>query len=260
MPQQKATDRKAVMVHCKNATKKKTWEVGWALRTTAIRSITSGYLHTVSGCQVFVNDLPPGQVAHATGNLDGHVHQVLLRNRLEWGRGRQRLSSTFWGDQLQRCHSWHNVHLPQVLTGLGLGQHVCHAVSHHVCVVQLWCTGFGTPKLRTVPMRSPKNLRHLQQSLHLLHWYREHGNLSLPGCKSQKTHQHPGDTRLTIIAFNSSATHGWDVTPVFEGGGGPWIYFQISGKYTSWKLEIPWSHKKNADSKAEDRTFRTGSG
>lgn len=41
------------------------------------------YLHTVPCSQVFVDDLPPGQVAHPTGNLDGHVHQILLGNRLQ---------------------------------------------------------------------------------------------------------------------------------------------------------------------------------
>lgn len=41
------------------------------------------YLHTVPGSQVFVDDLPSGQVAHATGDLDGHVDKVLLGDRLQ---------------------------------------------------------------------------------------------------------------------------------------------------------------------------------
>lgn len=41
------------------------------------------YLHTVPGSQVFVDDLPSGKVAHPTGNLDGHMHQILLGNRLQ---------------------------------------------------------------------------------------------------------------------------------------------------------------------------------
>lgn len=30
-----------------------------------------------------MDDLPPGQVAHPTGDLDGHVYQILLGNRLQ---------------------------------------------------------------------------------------------------------------------------------------------------------------------------------
>lgn len=40
------------------------------------------HLHTVPSSQVFVDDFPSGQIAHATGNLNRHVYQVLLRNCL----------------------------------------------------------------------------------------------------------------------------------------------------------------------------------
>lgn len=45
-------------------------------------AMLSWHLHTVPSSQVFVDDFPPGQVAHPAGNLNGHVHQVLLRNCL----------------------------------------------------------------------------------------------------------------------------------------------------------------------------------
>lgn len=41
------------------------------------------HLHTVPGSQVFVDDLPAGQVAHSTSDLNGHGNQVLLRDRLK---------------------------------------------------------------------------------------------------------------------------------------------------------------------------------
>lgn len=53
-----------------------------------------GHLHTVPGSQIFVYDLSASQVAHPTCNLDGHVDQVLLRDRLE-GNDRQRTDMTF---------------------------------------------------------------------------------------------------------------------------------------------------------------------
>lgn len=39
--------------------------------------------HTVPGSQVFVDDLPAGQVAHSTGDLNGHINQVLLGDGLK---------------------------------------------------------------------------------------------------------------------------------------------------------------------------------
>lgn len=48
-----------------------------------------GHLHAVPGGEVFVYDLPARQVAHSTCNLNGHVNQVLLRDRLE-GNDRER--------------------------------------------------------------------------------------------------------------------------------------------------------------------------
>lgn len=46
-----------------------------------------GHLHAVPGSEVFVYDLPASQVAHSTCNLDGHVNQVLLRDRLKGNEG-----------------------------------------------------------------------------------------------------------------------------------------------------------------------------
>lgn len=46
-------------------------------------SVSQDHLHTVPGGQVFVYDLPARQVAHSACDLNGHVHQVLLRDRLE---------------------------------------------------------------------------------------------------------------------------------------------------------------------------------
>lgn len=40
-------------------------------------------LHAVPGGEVFVYHLPARQVAHSTGNLDGHVDQVLLGDGLQ---------------------------------------------------------------------------------------------------------------------------------------------------------------------------------
>jgi len=43
----------------------------------------SRHLHAVPSSEVFVYDLPASQVAHSTRDLDGHVHQVLLRDSLK---------------------------------------------------------------------------------------------------------------------------------------------------------------------------------
>lgn len=40
-------------------------------------------LHAVPGSEVFVYHLPARQVAHSTGDLDGHVDQVLLGDGLQ---------------------------------------------------------------------------------------------------------------------------------------------------------------------------------
>lgn len=53
--------------------------------TTALSR--QGHLHAVPGSEVFVYDLPARQVAHSTCNLDGHINQVLLRDRLKGNEG-----------------------------------------------------------------------------------------------------------------------------------------------------------------------------
>lgn len=44
---------------------------------------SGAHLHAIPGSQVFVYDLPAGQVAHSTSDLNGHIHQVLLGDRLK---------------------------------------------------------------------------------------------------------------------------------------------------------------------------------
>lgn len=41
---------------------------------------------TVPSSHILVDDVPSGQIAHSLGNLNSHVNQVLLRNRL-WSMG-----------------------------------------------------------------------------------------------------------------------------------------------------------------------------
>lgn len=53
--------------------------------TTALSR--QGHSHAVPGSEVFVYDLPARQVAHSTCNLDGHINQVLLRDRLKGNEG-----------------------------------------------------------------------------------------------------------------------------------------------------------------------------
>lgn len=48
-----------------------------------------GHLHAVPGGEVFVYDLPASQVAHPACNLDSHVDQVLLRDRLKGNEGKR---------------------------------------------------------------------------------------------------------------------------------------------------------------------------
>lgn len=52
-------------------------------RWSPVETWDGGHLHTIPGSQVFVYDLPASQVAHSTSYLDGHVHQVLLGDRLK---------------------------------------------------------------------------------------------------------------------------------------------------------------------------------
>lgn len=63
------------------------------MATALIR--VKGHLHAVPGGEVFVYDLPARQVAHSTCNLNGHVNQVLLRDRLE-GNERERETMCCW--------------------------------------------------------------------------------------------------------------------------------------------------------------------
>lgn len=47
------------------------------------RTLFAKYLHAVSSSQVFVNDLPSGQVTHAAGDLNRHMDKILLGNCLQ---------------------------------------------------------------------------------------------------------------------------------------------------------------------------------
>lgn len=71
------------------------------MATALIR--VKGHLHAVPGGEVFVYDLPARQVAHSTCNLNGHVNQVLLRDRLE-GNERERERQCAVEKQKQEKH------------------------------------------------------------------------------------------------------------------------------------------------------------
>lgn len=68
-----------------NVSRKNSGSGGCESAVTTLWTMGLGWadLHTVPGSEVFVYDLPAGQVAHSTSNLNGHGNQVLLRDRLK---------------------------------------------------------------------------------------------------------------------------------------------------------------------------------